>query len=260
MIDGALHRAKAPPATRRGQATRKALVAGARRVFERDGFVDARIADISKESGVATGSFYTYFADKDEALAAVFAELQEEMMHPQLARGEGRRAGRGEGRGDSRSEGRALVSDGIAASHRAYLETYRDNARLMALREQVAAVDGVFRDLRQARAREFVGRNARMIERLQAAGQADPGLDPELTAMSLSGMVARAAYGAFVLRDGVDMDHLVGTLTRLWMNALQIPTDAIAPRDSGGSASPAPRDSGSSASPAATELEGADDR
>lgn len=207
------HPSATAPSTARGQATRRAIVDGARRVFEAKGFVDARITDIARESDVATGSFYTYFPTKESVLAAVFAELQEEMLHPQLSR-DGERHER--------------VADVIAASHRAYLETYRDHAQLMALREQVAAVDGVFREARRERSAEFVRRNARMITRLQAAGLADARLAPELAASSLSGMVARAAYTAFVLGEDTPMDELVEILTILWMNALGIPEDAPA--------------------------------
>lgn len=202
----------ARPSTARGEATRQALVEAARRVFEEKGFVDSRITDIVRAAGVATGSFYTYFADKDAVLAAVFGQLREEMLYPQLSR-------------DGRYEFAAEV---IAASHRAYLEAYRDNAHLMALRDQVAAVDGKFREARRERTEEVVRRNARLIERLQAAGHADKALDPYVAAMSLSGMVSRAAYTAFVLGEGVPIEPLVDTLTRLWVNGLGIPDGAPA--------------------------------
>src|SRR5215469_3675515 len=61
---------------------RRALLAAARRVFERDGFVTARITDIADEAGLAHGSFYSHFRSKEDALAAVLAEVGEEMLHP----------------------------------------------------------------------------------------------------------------------------------------------------------------------------------
>jgi AcrR family transcriptional regulator len=45
--------------TARGNRMRKALVSAARRVFERDGYLDARIVDITADARVATGSYYT---------------------------------------------------------------------------------------------------------------------------------------------------------------------------------------------------------
>ena len=53
-------------------------------MFERDGFLEARITDIAARAGVAAGSFYTYFTSKEEAFAAVIEELSEEMLHPAL--------------------------------------------------------------------------------------------------------------------------------------------------------------------------------
>src|ERR1700676_555108 len=61
---------------------RRALVRAAREIFERDGFVSARITDIADRAGVAHGSFYSHFPDKRAALTAVLDEVQEEMLQP----------------------------------------------------------------------------------------------------------------------------------------------------------------------------------
>src|SRR5216683_7674628 len=76
--------AAAPGRPRRADAARnrQALLAAARRVFERDGFVTARITDIADEAGLAHGSFYSHFRSKEDALAAVFGEVGAEMLHP----------------------------------------------------------------------------------------------------------------------------------------------------------------------------------
>ena len=64
------------------ERNRAALVGAARRVFERDGYVRARITDIADEAGVAHGSFYSHFDGKPAVFAAVMAEVEEEMLHP----------------------------------------------------------------------------------------------------------------------------------------------------------------------------------
>jgi AcrR family transcriptional regulator len=192
------------PASRRGRATRATLVAAARTVFERDGFLDARIVDIAAAAGVATGTFYTYFGDKEAAFAAVMDEVTEEMLHPILA--------------EHRIEGDPVAT--IEQTHRAYLESYRHNARLMALMEQVATIDDDFRELRRRRAIEFSRRNARLIARLQKQGLADPELDPYLASSALSSMVSRMAYTTYVLGEEVSLERLIATLTRLWASAL----------------------------------------
>jgi AcrR family transcriptional regulator len=196
-----------PPPTERGTRTRQALVAAARRVFERVGYLDARLTDITREANCSTGSFYTYFASKEEIFAAVLEAVQEDMLHP------------GMGRVSDVDDVYAV----LAASNRAYLEAYRRNARLMALLEQVAGIDAGFRELRRQRGEVFVRRNARGIADLQGRGIADPALDPMLTSRALSSMVSRVAYGAFVVGEAVDFDHIVDTVTRIWANALRLP-------------------------------------
>jgi AcrR family transcriptional regulator len=191
----------------RGQRTREALVAAARRVFERDGYLDARITDITAEAGVATGSFYNHFEGKAEVFAAVMAEVHEETLHPQL-------------------EAPSPPGDPVAvieAANRAYLKAYRRNAKLMGLIDQVALIDDDFRRLRLARAETFAERNARSIRRLQADGLADPQVDPLLAAHAINAMVSRMASLVFVHGAAIPFESLVTTVTRLWANALRMP-------------------------------------
>lgn len=198
------------PVSARGVRTRAQLVDAARRVFERGGVVDARVADIAREAGVATGSFYTYFARKEDAFVAVLDELREEMLHP---------AGL-----DAAAPADDPVAV-IAAANRAYLRAYERNARLMGLMDQLAAWDDEVARARRERGEAFVGRNARAIARLQAQGLADPALDPMLAAQAISGMVSRTAAQAFVSRTiDASVDELTEQLTRLWANALRLRT------------------------------------
>ena len=193
------------------ERNRAALVGAARRVFERDGYVAARITDIADEAGVAHGSFYSHFDGKPAIFAAVMTEVEEEMLHP----------------GPALTAGSDPVAV-IEAANRAYLEAYRRNARLMALLEQVATVDEGFRELRRRRSAAFLARNARAVRRLQQAGLADPDLDPDLTSLALSTMVSRSAYVTFVLGSpSADAEPLAATLTRLWVNALCLGTECI---------------------------------
>lgn len=196
------------PATARGERTRAALVAAARTIFERDGFNDSRLTDITAEAKCSTGSFYTYFASKEEILAAVFLEAQEDMLHP--------------GTPHVDTDADADPAAVLEASNRAYFEAYRRNAKLMLLMEQVAGLDPQFRELRRRRGLAFARRNAKRIAELQERGLVDPKLDPMLTSRALSGMVSRLAYYAFALGEEMPIDDLVETSTRLWVNAIKL--------------------------------------
>ncbi|MGZ4185903.1 MAG: TetR/AcrR family transcriptional regulator [Solirubrobacteraceae bacterium] len=197
-----------PPVSARGARTRDALVKAAREVFERDGFLDARITDVSATAGVAAGSFYTYFKSKEDVFAAVMDEVNEEMLHPRL-------------RAFADRDDPVSV---IEATNRSYLAAYRRNAKLMALMEQVAQIDDDFRRMRLRRVRAFTDRNAQAIEELQQRGLADPDLDAQTAAQALSAMVSRMAYFRYVQGFGNgSLDSLAKTLTRLWAGALGIP-------------------------------------
>lgn len=55
------------------QAKRIMILKAARRILLRDGYADAKMADIAKEAGVAPGTLYLYFESK-ESLASAIAE------------------------------------------------------------------------------------------------------------------------------------------------------------------------------------------
>ncbi|MFF1255685.1 MULTISPECIES: TetR/AcrR family transcriptional regulator [unclassified Streptomyces] len=194
------------PRSARGVRTRNALITAAREVFERDGYLDARITDISKAAHVASGSFYTYFNSKEEIFQALVEQVQEEMLHPHLRERTGI------------TDTRQLID----ASNREYLRAYKKNARLMALFEQVAQIDEKFMALRIERGNAFARRNAKLIQALQESGEADTSLDPLVTAHALSVMVSRMAYMVFVLGQRIPFERLVTTLNKIWENGLQL--------------------------------------
>ncbi len=204
-----------PPATPRGARTRAALVAAARTVFERSGYLDARLTDITKEANCSTGSFYTYFDNKEQVFAAVLEVAQEDMMHPGMKRVQ------------DTDDPYAVLE----ASNRAYLEAYRRNAKLMgAARTGRAHRPGVRGPAASAGRRVHRAQRAGGIAELQARGGiADKELDPMLASRALSGMVSRLAYNVFVASvngtDGtpVDFDDVVFTTTRIWANGLRFP-------------------------------------
>ncbi|MBN2000621.1 TetR/AcrR family transcriptional regulator [candidate division KSB1 bacterium] len=53
---------------------RERLLKAAVKVFARDGFFHAKVETIAKEAGVATGTTYLYFDNKDDILISIFEE------------------------------------------------------------------------------------------------------------------------------------------------------------------------------------------
>jgi len=65
------------PKTARGRKTRDRLLEAAEVEFGQKGFHDAAISGITYRAGVALGSFYTYFASKQEIFAALVTYMSE---------------------------------------------------------------------------------------------------------------------------------------------------------------------------------------
>jgi AcrR family transcriptional regulator len=196
--------------TRRGAETRARLVRAAKEIFERDGFLEARITDISKRAGFSHGAYYHYFTSKEELFREV-AEMQEERLteppdDAQLA--------------DARAD---APSERIRKANQRYLQRYREESQIMGVIEQVSRYDEHVNDGRMARFRQFADRSERAIQRWQQEGIADPDIDPALAADALGAMVARFAELWLVQRyRAYDFDHVVDQLSRIWANALQL--------------------------------------
>jgi AcrR family transcriptional regulator len=191
----------------RGRRTREALIAAARRVFERDGFIDARITDIAEEAGAAHGTFYTYFDSKEAALRAVILQLESELLGAGAAQYQGRR------------DDRAPL-DALRAANRRYLETYRANSKLMVIWENVAAIVPDIAALLHEAKGAFVTRAEKSLRGLQEAGLADPSLDPRYAAHALTGMVSRFAYTWCAQGEEFELDKATDELTTLWARAI----------------------------------------
>jgi AcrR family transcriptional regulator len=180
-------------------------------ILERDGFRDARISDITQEAGVASGSFYTYFASKIEVVNALLPEISEDLLDPTAG---------------PEPEASVDIATRIELMVRSFLSSYSRNVRLLKMLEEVTLAEDTVAAWRLERNREFARRTAVDITRWQQAGLVDPELDPVVTAQALSNMVVRMAYFVYAVGDDIPFEHLVSTLTRLWANALKLRLEA----------------------------------
>lgn len=58
----------------------KAIIQAAKEVFAQKGFQDASIKDIVRKAGVATGTFYLYFRNKERFFEALVEEMYQELL------------------------------------------------------------------------------------------------------------------------------------------------------------------------------------
>jgi AcrR family transcriptional regulator len=201
------------PIRKRGQNTRARLVKAAVRVFERDGFLNARVADIAAAAGVAHGSFYTYFNSKED----VFREIVDEVVSEVYAAL------------DADADG-STPAERIRELNRRYVELYESHAAMLGLIEQVgtlAEFHGLRRDLRN----RFVERVEDAIRSLKDSGDTtvEP-LDPHVMANALAGMLDNFAYTWFVLDEPFDKQAALQNLEAIWLRTLALePAAAVAP-------------------------------
>jgi AcrR family transcriptional regulator len=198
-----------PTLSRKGLQTRARLVEAAKKVFERDGFLEARIVDIAETANLAPGGFYHYFDSKEELFLEV-AQMQEERLTAAPD-------------DPSAEHEKRSPAERIRWANRVYLERYRDEAAIMGVIEQVSRYDDDVNAARMATMKHFVERADRFIRGLQRQGLADTRLNPSMAADALGAMVARVAELWLVqgYRD-YDFDETVDQLSRLWANALRV--------------------------------------
>jgi AcrR family transcriptional regulator len=191
------------PRRQRGKRTRAALVEAAQKVFERDGYLDARVADIAAAAGVAHGSFYTYFDSKED----VFRELVEvALMEVSEAI-------------DVR-EGSPVPAERIQAGNRRYMDVYARHAALLGLIEQVGTLTQFHAMRRELRAR-FVTRIEGVIGEYRESGHVDiEPLDARAVAHALVGMMDSFAYNWFVLSESFDREVALSNLDAIWLRTL----------------------------------------
>ena len=221
-----IQRQPGAPLTERGRRTRQALIAAAIDVFYEQGYFSTRLSAITERAGCSTGTLYTYFANRQEILAAIIEESYAPVVAADHAWGD---PDHDPGTGVPGPE--ALIAK-IRKATGVYVRRYRDNAREVALMDQVAAVDPEIRDIRLARNRVFYRRNMRSIEQMQAAGHIRADLDPDLTAKALSAMVSRTCKSIYVDEpqeryfSDAGVEELADKLSQLWVSALELAPDS----------------------------------
>jgi AcrR family transcriptional regulator len=200
------------PRSAKGRRTRARLVEAGKVVFERDGFLQARISDIATEAGVSHGSFYHYFTSKEEVFREIAEQVEERLVSL-----------------DDSSDADGPIGR-IRAANRSYIMAYKREAQIMRVIEEVSRYNEDVRAVRAKRDDFLAARLATAIARLQADGLADKRIDKEYAATALGGMVARFAETMFIDGGSYGINEAVEQLTLLWANSLGLTEAASAKR------------------------------
>jgi AcrR family transcriptional regulator len=196
------------PRSRKGFRTRARLVEGAKEIFERDGFLDARISDIAERAGLSHGSFYHYFDSKEEVFREVAEAVENSLSAPLNSV-------------ILDPTSHAAPQDRIREAMRRHMESYRQEARIMGVIEEVSRYNEEVAAVRAERHKRYTRTVAESIRQLQEHGLADPELDPEIVAFVLGAMTVRFPEVWFVQGwVNCSFDKGVEQLSRAFINAL----------------------------------------
>jgi AcrR family transcriptional regulator len=189
----------------RAAQTRAALLDAARKLFGERGYLNTKITDITAEAGRATGSFYEHFADKQQLLQALMADLEDAADEQLAAQGHPR---------EHDLTDRAQLREHL----RIAWTVMREHRAIQVAMFQSMVAD----DPASGRAwREMTGQTGMLrehLEWLREQGRALPG-DPELIAAGMGAMLALVSYS---LPPGGphDDERVVDTFTDLLLKGL----------------------------------------
>jgi len=202
----------------KGAATRSQLLWHARSVFERNGYLETRIADITKAARVAHGTFYNYFDSRFDVFGLIGVQVCEQLM-AELRVGQARleTSLKGTDHSDLQRILRRIYTD-----NRLTVEFYIANARFMGVFEQFASVDEHGAAVRLMVREQFLRRAARFLERLQRDGRADSRLDPWTASEVLICMLERITINWAVLGIEQDIEEGIRALSQVWVRALGV--------------------------------------
>jgi AcrR family transcriptional regulator len=180
-----------------GRETLRKLLDAGMIVFDRRGYHAARVDDIVKVAKTSHGTFYLYFANKEDLFWALLSDVSEEMTALSASLG-------------AVSPGRKGY-DELRNWLERFVDLYRRYApviRAWTESETDAGERGVF-------GAEVLSRFARRLSDRIREVDPPPGLDPDVAALAMVAMIERFSY--YVLTRSVSIDHeeLLDTLATM---------------------------------------------
>lgn len=202
---------QAVPTTPKGRRTRSQILDAARTIFARDGFVNARMADIAAEAGLSMGAVYRYFENKEDVFENLIADVHEELYE------------------SSRARGHHFAEEPFAAlfeANFAYLQHYSTHRDVMRVLIEASTVDQRFREIWW----KMRSRHARRFTQAMhdAFGVTDiDGIETAIAADAMTCLVEQVAYvwyaHAAINDREVPLEQATETVTRAWYRLFFLP-------------------------------------
>ena len=194
----------AVPTTPKGKRTREHILAAARRVFARDGFVGATMSNIADEAGISLGGLYRYFTNKEDVFESLISGIHEELFQASGATGQ---------------DFRSRPFEALLSANRGYLGCYHANRDVMRTLVEAANVDARFRDFWWKMRDRHIDRFVAALSKQHGIDQID-GRPARLAAEAAACMVEQSAYLWFAHEslhgEPVTVDDAAAIVTRAW--------------------------------------------
>ena len=196
------------PTTPKGRRTRSRLLASARRVLARNGYVDLKMIDVADEAGVSLGALYRYFRNKEDLFRALVDGIHEALFEA------------------SRAPNKQLATDpkgALLEANRGYLSLYSENRDVMRALIEASTVDKRFRSVWWAMRNRHVDRFVGALKAKCGIEVVD-GVPAHLVAEAMAAMVEQCAYVWFAQEEQlnehpVSVDDAARIVTRIWHDA-----------------------------------------
>lgn len=174
-------------------------------VFARKGFYHARISEIAQEAGVADGTIYLYFENKDHLLIAVFEEEMEGIIH----------------RFRAAIEPLKHAADRLRAFVRMHAETAIENPDLAhVLQVELRQSSTFMSDYKPVKFREFLEILETIVRDGQASGTFRDDIHPGIVKRAVFGALDELALHWIMNGHRYDLMQSSGQLAELFLNGV----------------------------------------
>jgi len=181
------------------------ILRAAAKVFARSGYFNAKVSDVAREAGVADGTVYLYFKNKDDLLTSIFSTAMDEFIR--RARSELARFS------DPRDQLRQL-----ARLHFECLEHDRDMAIVfqVELRQSTKFME----EFSTTKLAEYFQIIRQIIEAGQLTGLFRPQLNSRVVAKILFGALDEMATNWVVSRNNYSLTGMVDPVLDIFLNGV----------------------------------------
>lgn len=161
----------------KGAATRQRLLDAARELFERQGFAATSVAQVSQLAEVSLGTYYQYFQDRSDVMAALVHSYVNEVLNGGHVTWSG-------------AGGKALLVEMLTE----YTATYAEHAAFNQVWEEVCQTEPTLAAVRRELTRTIEARVEAALRNGQAAKNFPPVPNVAATARALCAMADRFCY------------------------------------------------------------------